>query len=99
MHATRPPPPPPCPTPRGAPPTPPHWAPIEPDTSRTSDKSTMRRCASPVAVTVTALKLASRMNDVGSTGVAETLTTLTPVAGMTVVLKNDGSLVEVTEVV
>ena len=57
-----------------------HREPIEPDTSRTSDRSTMRRCASPVLVTVTSLKLASRMNVVGTTAVARTVTTLTPVS-------------------
>ena len=57
----------------------------------------MRRCASPVLVTVTSFKFASRMNVVGSTADAVTLTTLTPVASMTLVLKNDGSLVGVTD--
>ena len=64
-----------------------HCAPIEPDTSRTSDRSTIRRVASPLLATVTWLTLATRMNVVGSVAVAETVTTLTPLAALTVEVK------------
>ena len=60
-----------------------HWAPIELDTSRTSERSTMRRVASPVAETVTLLKFPSFMNVVGITTDAVMSTVLTPVAAST----------------
>src|SRR6185437_5300625 len=60
-----------------------HCGPIELDTSITSDRSTMRRVAWPELDTVTSLKLASRMNVVGSVAVAVTVTTFTPVVAMT----------------
>jgi hypothetical protein len=53
--------------------------PIELETSMMSDRSTMRRVASPVARTVRFWKFASFMNVVGTTAVADTLTTFTPV--------------------
>ena len=43
-----------------------HCGPIELDTSSTSDRSTIRRVASPVLATVTVLMLATLMNVVGS---------------------------------
>jgi hypothetical protein len=57
--------------------------PIEPETSRMSDRSTMRRVASPVAPTVTVMMFPSCMNVVGSTAVAVTVTVLTPVTALT----------------
>ena len=51
----------------------------------TSERSTIRRVASPVALTVTSWKFASFMKVVGTTAVAVTVTTLTPVA-VTVVI-------------
>ena len=59
-----------------------HWEPIEPDTSSTSDRSTMRRVASPELVTVRSVKLASRMNVVGTVAEAVTVTVFTPVAAL-----------------
>ena len=56
-----------------------HFEPIDPETSSTSERSTMRRCASPSLDTVTCWKFARRMNVVGRTAVARTVTTLTPV--------------------
>ena len=44
--------------------------PIELETSMTSDRSTIRRVASPVALTVTSWKFASFMKVVGTTAVA-----------------------------
>ncbi len=54
--------------------------PIELETSSTRLRSTILRVASPELVTVTSLKFARLMNVVGSFAVAETVTTLTPVA-------------------
>jgi hypothetical protein len=59
-----------------------HAAPIEPETSSTSDRSTRRRVASLALDTVTSLKLPRRMNVVGSVAVALMLTTCTPVSSM-----------------
>jgi hypothetical protein len=56
---------------------------MELDTSRTRERSTIRRWASPELVTVTLSKLASFMNVVGNTAVALTVTMLTPVAATT----------------
>jgi hypothetical protein len=70
-----------------------HRAPIELETSSTSDRSTMRRVASPALVTVTSVKFPSRMNVVGSFAVAVTVTTFAPVAGMVWSEKNPGSVV------
>ena len=67
--------------------TAPHCGPIELDTSSTSDRSTILRVASPVLATVTVLILATLMNVVGMTAVAVTVTTLTPVAGLTAEVK------------
>jgi hypothetical protein len=57
-----------------------HCVPIELDTSSISDKSTMRRVASPVLLTFSVVKLASRMNVIGTVAHAVTVTVLTPVA-------------------
>ena len=76
-----------------------HCDPIELDTSRMSDRSTMRRVASPELLTVTVLKLATFMNVVGSTADAVTVTMLTPLAGTTVEVKKPGALESVTDVV
>ena len=57
-----------------------HCEPIELLTSMTSDRSTIRRVASPELVTVRFVKLASRMNVVGTVAAAVTVTVLTPVA-------------------
>ena len=70
-----------------------HLEPIEPETSSTSDRSTMRRCASPSLETVTCWKLASRMNVVGTTAVARTVTTFTPVSTIVSRSKKLGSVV------
>src|SRR4051794_12113683 len=79
--------------------TAPHRHPIELETSRTSDRSTMRRVASPLAATVTCLKLTSCMKVVGRIACAVTVTTLTPLAASTVDVKKPGSVVGVTHVV
>ena len=70
-----------------------HFPPIELETSRMSDKSTMRRVASPVLPTVTSVKLPSLMNVVGSTADAVTVTTLMPVTTFVVNEKKPGSAV------
>ena len=57
-----------------------HWEPIELDTSRTSERSTIRRVASPVLFTVTLFRFASFMNVVGMSMAAVTVTVFTPVA-------------------
>ncbi len=56
-----------------------HCEPIDPETSTTSDRSTMRRVAWPIEETVIVLKFASPMNVVGSTAVALMVTVFTPV--------------------
>jgi hypothetical protein len=56
--------------------------PIELDTSSTSERSTIRRCASPMLLMVTLSMLASFMNVVGSSVVAVTVTTFTPLAAI-----------------
>src|ERR1700726_3860947 len=50
--------------------TSPHWDPIELDTSRTRDRSTILRVACPRALTVTRSKLPSFMNVVGTSAEA-----------------------------
>ena len=67
-----------------------HCEPIELDTSSTSDRSTMRRVASPELVTVRSVKLASRMNVVGTVADAVTVTVLTPVAAFVLTAKKPG---------
>ncbi len=57
-----------------------HCAPIDPETSTTSDRSTMRRVASPDALTFIVRKFARPMNVVGSTALALIVTVLMPVA-------------------
>src|ERR1700730_13677822 len=73
--------------------TAPHCAPMEPDTSSTRDKSTILRVASPELVTLTWVKLAIFMNDVGIIVEAVTVTTLMPLAVFTEVAKKLGSAV------
>src|SRR3954466_425408 len=69
-----------------------HFEPIELETSRMSDRSTMRRVASPLLLTVTDSKLPSRMKVVGSVAVAATVTVLMPVAASVFIEKNPGSV-------
>src|SRR6266446_6372211 len=76
-----------------------HLEPIEPDTSSTRERSTIRRVASPVLVTCTWLKLPSFMKVVGSISVAVTVTTLTPVTASVVDLKKLAAAVASTAVV
>ncbi len=64
---------------------------MELETSSTSDRSTIRRVASPVLVTVTSRKFASFMNVVGSVAVAVTVTVLTPVVASVCSEKNPAS--------
>ena len=59
----------------------------------------MRRVASPWALTVSSWKFASFMNVVGTTAVARTLTTLTPVWALVVIVKKPDSEGLVDEVV
>jgi hypothetical protein len=58
----------------------------------------MRRVAAPVLATVTSVKFASRMNVVGSTADAVTVTVLTPVATSTADAKNPAFVVGSTAV-
>src|SRR5213592_2876217 len=76
-----------------------HLEPIEPDTSSTRDRSTIRRVASPVLVTVTWLKLPSLMKLVGSISVALTVTVLMPVTALVVGVKKSAAVVGSTKVV
>src|SRR5215475_11315538 len=71
-----------------------HLAPIEPDTSRMSDRSTIRRVASAVAFTFIVVKFPSRMNVVGRLADAATSTMLLPDAA-SVVRVTVGPLVSV----
>ena len=64
--------------------------PIELDTSSMSDRSTMRRVASPVLVTVRSVKFARRMNVVGTVADAVTVTVLTPVTVFVAMPKKPG---------
>src|SRR5436309_3414800 len=68
-----------------------HRHPIEPETSSTSERSTIRRVASPELLTVTCVKLPSLMNEVGMTAVALMVMVLTPVDAFVVNEKNDAS--------
>src|SRR3954470_24012564 len=68
-----------------------HLEPIELETSRTSDRSTMRRVASPLLLTLTESKLPSRMKVVGSVAVPTTVTVLIPVDASVFSEKNPGS--------
>jgi hypothetical protein len=57
-----------------------HCAPIDPETSTTRDRSTMRRVASPLALTFMVRKFARPMNVVGRTALALMVMVLMPVA-------------------
>jgi len=80
--------------------TAPHFDPIELDTSRMSDRSTMRRRASLVLVTVTWFTVATRMKVAGTTADAVTVTMFSPVVLSVRIAKKLASVAgSVTEVV
>ena len=80
--------------------TAPHFAPMELETSRTSDRSTMRRIAWLELAIWTSEKFPIFMNVVGSVAVALMSTMLTPEAASVESLKKFGSAVgSVDEVV